>query len=46
MILESIININFKETFSTRNFKTQALALHSLDTLSFIKSKAFLFLFN
>jgi len=46
MILGWIINITFQKTFSTLTSKKQALALHSLDTMAFIKSEAFTLLFN
>ncbi len=40
-----IIDIYFYETFSTLNVIQKALALHSLDTLSNIRLKAFTLLF-
>jgi hypothetical protein len=41
----SIIDIYCKETFSTLNSNISVLVLHSLYTLSDIKTKAFMILF-
>ncbi len=40
-----IIDIYFYETFSTLNSNQLVLALHSLDTLSDVRIKAFMLLF-
>jgi hypothetical protein len=41
----SIIDIYFLETFSTLNSNIEVLVLHSLDTLSHVRIKAFMLLF-